>query len=329
METNKRMSESTNGCLVISLDFELIWGVFDTVDIKNKSEYFLNTREVIPEILELFKKASIHATWASVGMLFNDNWAEWNYNRSKQDPGYTNSKLSSYLYGERIQEFDFRDICFAPELIEKIYETNGQEMATHTYSHYYCLEEGQGKESFRQDLVQAIAVASKMGIEIKSLVFPRNQIREEYLEICSEIGILNVRSNPDSWYWNDTSKSGLITKIARTADAYIDFGKKTYSYSDLKSTNGLPIKQQASRFLRPVESNSILRKLKIRRIKKEMSYAAKKGEIYHLWWHPHNFGDQPEESLKDLTDLIKHFEILRSKYGFKSLNMRELGNLKL
>lgn len=320
------MNESTNGYLVISLDFELIWGVFDTVVIEQKSEYFLNTRKIIPEILELFSESSIHATWASVGMLFNDNWAEWNYNKSELEPRYTNSKLSSYLYGESIQEFDFRDICFAPELIKEISDTNGQEMATHTYSHYYCLEEGQGKESFKQDLIQAITVASKMGIELKSLVFPRNQIKEDYLEICSELGIKNVRSNPDSWYWNDTSNSGLTTKIARTADAYIDLGKKTYSYSDLQSTNGLPLEQKASRFLRPVESNSFLRKLKIKRIKKEMSYAAKKGEIYHLWWHPHNFGDQPEESIKDLSKIIKHFEFLRSKYGFQSLNMLELGN---
>ena len=314
-----------NGALVISLDFEMIWGVFDTVEIKDKSEYFLNTRKVIPEILELFKKSSVHATWASVGMLFNDNWEEWNYNKSKQQPRYTNSKLSSYLYGESIQEFEFRDICFAPELIKKIYETNGQEMATHTYSHYYCLEEGQGKESFRQDLVQAVALASKMGIELKSLVFPRNQIREEYLEICWELGILNVRSNPDSWYWKDTSASGLTTKIARTADAYINLGKKSYPFSDLKPKKDLPLEQKASRFLRPVEGNASLRTLKLNRIKCEMTAAAKNGEIYHLWWHPHNFGDQPVESIKDLTDLIKHFEILRSKYGFQSLNMLELG----
>ncbi|WP_034920707.1 polysaccharide deacetylase family protein [Gillisia sp. CAL575] len=317
---------SKKGCLVISLDFELIWGVFDTVEIKDKTEYFLNTRKVIPEILELFKRSSIHATWASVGMLFNNNWTEWNCHRSKQEPRYANSKLSSYLYGESIQKFDFRDICFAPELIKEIYETNGQEMATHTYSHYYCLEQGQGKESFRQDLVQAIAVASKIGIELKSLVFPRNQIKQEYLKVCESLGIQNVRSNPDNWYWKDTSASGLSSKIARTADAYVNLGKKSYPFSDLKAKKGFPLEQKASRFLRPVEGNSSLRKLKLKRIKSEMTTAAKNAEVYHLWWHPHNFGDQPEESLLDLSEIIKHFEFLRTKYGFQSFNMMELGN---
>lgn len=316
---------SKKGSLVISLDFELIWGVFDTVNIEDKSKYFLNTRNVIPQILDLFSNANIHATWASVGMLFNDNWQEWYENKSKLEPNYSNTKLSSYLYGESIQNRGFRDIFFAPELIKQIHSTSGQEMATHTYSHYYCLEEGQVKESFKQDLIQAIAIASKMGIDLKSLVFPRNQIRREYLKICSELGIKNVRSNPDSWYWNDTSTSGLSTKITRTADAYYDLGKKTYPYSDLKRNNGLPLEQKASRFLRPVESNTLLRNLKLKRIRDEMTDAAKNDKIYHLWWHPHNFGDQPEESLKDLTHLIKHFEFLRSKYGFQSLNMMELG----
>lgn len=316
---------SKNGCLVISLDFELIWGVFDTIDIKENEQYFLNTGKVIPEILQLFQKSNIHATWASVGMLFNKNWAEWEENSAEKKPNYANTALSSYNYGNSIKNKGYNELCFAPELIFEISKTVGQEMATHTYSHYYCLEGGQGKESFKQDLIQAIAIASKMGIDLKSLIFPRNQIRRKYLKICSELGIKNVRSNPDSWYWNDTSTSGLSTKITRTADAYLNLGKKTYPYSDLKRNNGLPLEQKASRFLRPVESNTLLRNLKLKRIRDEMTDAAKNDKIYHLWWHPHNFGDQPEESLKDLTHLIKHFELLRSKYGFQSLNMMELG----
>ena len=147
------------------------------------------------------------------------------------------------------------------------------------------------------------------------------------MKICHELGINNVRSNPDSWYWRDTSSSGLFTKIARTADAYTSLGKKSYSFLDIETKNSIPIQQKASRFLRPVESQSILRSLKLRRIKKEMNVAAKNGEVYHLWWHPHNFGDQPNESLKDLSEIINHFESLRSKYGFQSLNMMELGKI--
>jgi hypothetical protein len=51
----------------------------------------------------------------------------------------------------------------------------GQEIGTHTFSHYYCLEPGQQPEQFEDDLKAAIAVSKAKGIDTKSIVFPRNQ----------------------------------------------------------------------------------------------------------------------------------------------------------
>lgn len=43
--------------------------------------------------------------------------------------------------------------------------------------------------------------------------------------------------------------------------------------------------------LRPYSPRlSFLEGLRLRRIRHEMVHAAKKGELYHLWWHPYNFG---------------------------------------
>src|SRR5680860_48500 len=138
-----------NGFLVISLDFELLWGVFDKVDYKEKEAYFNNTREVIPEILGLFSKHHIHSTWATVGMLFNKNWEEWRGNVPESLPNYKNTDLSAYDYGKTINSPETEFYCFAKDLILQIQNTTGQEIGTHTYSHYYCLEEGQTLASFK------------------------------------------------------------------------------------------------------------------------------------------------------------------------------------
>ena len=317
---------SNNGALVISLDFELLWGVFDVVDQATKREYFNNTRKVIPQVLELFNKNGIHCTWATVGMLFNEDWEEWKKNIPSKIPNYSKNKLSAYNFGQQIASADTEELCFAPELIKLVMQTPGQELGTHTYSHYYCLEEGQNEEVFKQDLKMSKEKAERFGIAIKSLVFPRNQLKETYLKICFEYGIENVRSNPDSWYWKDVTSENLLSKIGRTGDAYLNFGKKSYGIRDLERKQDLPLKQKASRFLRPME-NWLLRKLKLRRIFTEMELAARKKEIYHLWWHPHNFGEHPEESLEDLKHIIAHYVGLREKYGFTSLNMAEVGVL--
>ncbi|PTX42630.1 polysaccharide deacetylase [Christiangramia gaetbulicola] len=320
---------SKNGYLIISLDFELIWGVFDVIDLQDKRRYFENTIKVIPEILSLFKENDIHCTWAIVGMLFNRNWEEWKRNIPQNKPDYLNEKLSAYNYGSNHNSEEDDSFFFAPQLIRSIKNTKGQEVGTHTYSHYYCLEDSQNEVQFSNDLDIAINVAKDYGIELKSLVFPRNQLKDSYLKICKSKGILNVRSNPLSWYWDDPTSESILVKVARTGDAYLNFGKKSYSLENLETSNDLPLEQPASRFLRPVEGQNFIRDLKIERIKREMTSAAKAGEIYHLWWHPHNFGVEPEESMLDIMKIINHYKELNVKFNFQSLNMDELGALVL
>ncbi|MDT0649629.1 polysaccharide deacetylase family protein [Autumnicola edwardsiae] len=316
-----------HGKIIISLDFELLWGIFDVVDYNSKKKYFWQTREIIPEILKLFEEYQVHATWATVGMLFNKNWKEWEENIPSEIPNYRKKTLSAYKFGTSIKSKSTEEFCFAPELIKLISRTKGQELATHTYSHYYCLEEGQTDTSFDKDLAKAVSVAKSMDIDLKSLVFPRNQLTKEYLQICAKHGIENVRSNPSSWYWKDATSNSLVNKLARTGDAYVNLGKKTYPASFFSKNVNLPLEQKASRFLRPVEGNRLMRSSKINRIKNEIEAAAKKNEIYHLWWHPHNFGDHPEESIKDLKEILVHYKAMQDKYAFQSLNMQELGAL--
>lgn len=316
-----------NGALVISLDFELLWGVYDKVSLEEKRLYFQNTRELIPQLIRLFTKYEISCTWATVGMLFNKNWEEWNANIPDLLPQYDNTSFSAYKYGRTIQSKETEESCFAPELIKLIKDAPGQELATHTYSHYYCLEKGQDLQSFESDLRQSILMAIKIGVELKSLIFPRNQFNEEYLTICKKLGIENVRSNPINWYWRNTESDSLVNKIFRTGDAYLGPTDKSYKLAESRTLKEHPFSQKASRLLRPYSPNKKLNSLKLKRIKAEMTKAAKSSEFYHLWWHPHNFGDHPEENLRDLEELLIHFTTLREKYGYLSLNMLETGKL--
>jgi hypothetical protein len=72
---------------------------------------------------------------------------------------------------------------------------------------------------------------------------------------------------------------------------------------------------------------SWLEPLRLRRIKKAMTYAAKRGEVFHLWWHPHNFGINQEENFKNLTEILEHFKTLQRKYSMRSASMKEISSL--
>lgn len=320
--------EIKQGQFVISLDFELLWGVFDKVDFKSKSNYFLNTRKIIPSILEMLEDHGVKCTWAVVGMLFNNSWKEWENNKPEILPDYENSALSAYKFGDK--NFDKVDefYCFAPELINLIKQTNFQEIGTHTNSHYYCLEAGQSLDSFKADLAKAKDLAEAFDIQLNSLVFPRNQFNDEYLEACYSAGIKTVRINPDSWYWKNTQQDRLLDKIFRTGDAYIGTYDKSYRLSEVQTYKNAVVLQKSSRFLRPFE-NSFQNKLKLKRIKKEMRHAAEYNQVYHLWWHPHNFGNDPNGALQELKEIIDFYNKCKIEYGFQSATMNEIAEMVL
>ncbi len=310
------------GTLVISLDFELAWGIFDHIQINDKVAYFDNTLSAIPKMLELFANDNVNVTWATVGMLFNENWEEWNFNVPAILPSYENQNLNPYQYGLQHKKSYLSRFFFAPNLIKEIQNVKGQEIGTHTYSHYYCLEKGQTIEQFDADLGQAVKMGAKFNVDLNSLVFPRNQFNRKYLDICSKHKIETVRTNPNSWYWDTTKPETLFLKLARTGDAYLPLGKKTYTKDSLVKDK--IVGQHASRFLRPHHQFELLNTARLVRIKNEIIQAAKNREVYHLWWHPHNFGIATDEALKNLKTIIAVFNQCRDEYGMESFTMKQL-----
>jgi peptidoglycan/xylan/chitin deacetylase (PgdA/CDA1 family) len=320
-----------SGIFTISLDFELHWGGFEKWPLENYKGYFSNTRRVIPKMLELFAANNVHVTWATVGLLFHDSREELLQNYPKQPPTYKVTKLSAlnYIQSEGIGINEEADpYHFAPSIIRLITSTPGQELASHTFGHYYCNEEGQSPDQFRADLQAAQRAASKYGRKLRSLVFPRNQFNEDYLRVCFDEGIRVVRANPRDWFWNinSTHHESLWKRFNRGLDAYLPIGKENiFKISSIKNIPGLPLSVPSSRLLRPYNPKEIfLNDIKIIRIKNEMAKAAKEGAVYHLWWHPHNFGWYPEKSMDALQEIISHFSFCSEAYGMTSLSMGDI-----
>jgi len=52
--------------------------------------------------------------------------------------------------------------------------------------------------------------------------------------------------------------------------------------------------------------------------------AARRGRIFHLWWHPHNFARHPDQSFAFLNRLLDEFDQLADREGMRSLTMRDV-----
>ena len=83
----------------------------------------------------------------------------------------------------------------------------------------------------------------------------------------------------------------------------------------------------ATRFFQPFAQRPFgLEQLKINRIKNEMTKAARKNGIYHLWWHPHNFGSYQKANLTQLEEVLIHFSLLKQQFEMESKNMSHLAS---
>ena len=177
----------SKGIFTISLDFELFWGVRDHRTLESYGENIRNVHHVVPRLLELFSKYNVHCTWATVGLLFFNEKKEMIPYLPTCRPDYRDKEFDPYTY---LEQNELEEIYhFAPALIEEIKKTPGQEIVTHTFSHFYTLEKNTSIDQFRSDLRAAIAIAIKRGLEIKSIVFPRNQYSDEHIKVCLESGI--------------------------------------------------------------------------------------------------------------------------------------------
>ncbi|MDO6491468.1 MAG: DUF2334 domain-containing protein [Cellulophaga sp.] len=319
------------GVFVISLDFELFWGVRDKRSIENYGDTLKETHLVVPRMLQMFNKYKVSSTFATVGFLFADTKEEILRHNPNIQPKYKDPNLSPYTDNfVQVKDKSSNDpFHYAPELISILKKDSNHEIATHTYSHFYCQEEGQTAADFEADLKAAISIATDKGIKLDSLAFPRNQFSREYLKICKNNNILTYRGNENVWFCRPESEENttIYKRIARTLDCYVNIsGKHCYKLSDLKKEE--PYNIPSSRFLRPY-SNKLkrLESLKIRRVKKAMKHAAKNGLLYHLWWHPHNFGANTEENFKTLEEILKYYEFLNKKYGFESKTMKDTGEM--
>lgn len=321
---------SRRGALVISLDFELAWGVHDSLG--SEGDYrtnLLGARDAVPRMLDLFTEYGVAATWATVGFLFAESRDELAAFSPRERPNYANPRRDPYRIRVGRDERD-DPLHFAPSLVRAITATPRQEVGSHTFSHYYCMEPGQTVTSFKADLEAAVSIAAAKGVAVTSLVLPRHQVRADYLPAIADTGFRVHRTNEANRLSRPraTGRDGLVTRAARLVDSYLPLtGPNAVPWpSTIPDANGL-VDVRESRFLRPVSPGlRPLEPLRVRRITEAMRVAAMRGAICHVWWHPHNFGVHLDQNLENLRAVLVAYAALREAVGFDSLSMREVAD---
>lgn len=319
---------SGGGCLVVSLDFELLWGILDKDWRDAYRPNVLAGREAIPRMLELFERKKIHATWACVGLALCSGRDEA---LSRLGTLSGRRAASGLSLGEYVARHTGRSeaedpVHYVPSLIRAVTSTPGQEIGSHTFSHYYCMEEGANPEAFRSDLKAFHQLALERKIGAASLVLPRNQVRSDFLPVMAQEGVRAYRGTPPGSLLDGAraeERQSIAIRALRLAEAYFPAARRMKEPARPVDPT-MPRNVPASRFFRPCLTRSpALEGLRAAKIEAEMERAARTGGVYHLWWHPHNMGTRPELAMALLERVLERYARLGDERGFRSLTMGE------
>ena len=315
------------GALVISLDFELHWGVRDHVG-RHDPLYRRLPRPGAPyaDIIALFTAAHPgHLGHGWVPLRIDPH--ELDAHLPNERPTYERPDLDPYVETIGLDEKQDPE-HLAGSLVELIATTAGQEVGSHTFSHYYCLDPGQEESTFRADLAAAQSIARWRGLELTSLVLPRNQWNPAYTDVVLDLGFRCIRGPQRTWGYEARRSGddhGPLRRAARLADAYIGPSPPpTTAWSDVLDPSGL-CNIPASAFMRPfAPSRKGLEPLRLARLRSGLRQAARRGRIFHLWWHPHNFSQHRTENISVLEGVLDEFDALASTEGMRSFSMGDV-----
>ena len=312
------------GTFIISLDYELMWGVRDHATPESYGDAILGGREAIPAMLSLFQRYGIAATWATVGLLLARDRDTMIAHAPPIEarPAYADPRLSPYGDLSTVGRNETEDpLHYGLSIARRILETPGQTLGTHTFSHFYTCEQGATVAAFEADLAAAQAIAADAGLPAPaSIVFPRNQMSETFIAACARAGIRTVRGNPPGFAHSARAKSAIpkTVRLYRLVDSVMPLAPRHAVPRRIGDAVDVP----ATRFLRPAAGAAgRLTPLHIRRILREMSAAAKANQVYHLWWHPHNFGRRTDANLAGLDTILAHYRWLAARFDFLSMTM--------
>lgn len=304
----------SRGTVVISLDAELGWGFHDHESLP--AERVAGARGAWRFLVDLFAEHEIPATWAVVGHLFlaecdgvhadHPAGAEW----FARDSG---GRYDPDKGGETADDADPRSNWFGPDLIESIRDGDvDHEIGSHTFSHVEFGKADTSREVAAAELERSAAVAAERGIELDSLVFPRNSVGHR--ELLRDHGFSSYRGHaPDRWYDGGSfRRPGKLATYALGAAAppIVEPTVDEHGLVNVPASLYLYAFDGAARdAIEAVSGDPVARQV---RLGLERLRDLDRG-VLHLWLHPNNVRTgRDRERLRRIAALIAAY---RDEYG--------------
>lgn len=238
----------------ISADFELNWA-FRSLPAEQRDRLGIAERDNVPYILGLLDEYGVPVTWATVGHLFLDSCTRQGKHGHPEMPRPPANPLWQgdwYKHdpGTGLQ----RDpLWYAPDLIKQIMQAKvAHEIGSHSFSHIDFSAQTSDRELVEREMQQCVNLAARLGLKLRSLVYPFNHMGHHYHGLLHTLGIIAVRHRDDKV---------RLSYPQRSADGVYQI----HESMNLRSPNLYHYRDKAELFL---------------------DHAIQHGLSYHLWFHP-------------------------------------------
>ncbi|MFB0559699.1 MAG: hypothetical protein ACETWM_00515 [Candidatus Lokiarchaeia archaeon] len=319
MITRKRAIKKNCGIFTISIDLELAWGMCDK-PIKPSTRHAIQLeRGIVRQILNLFSKYDVRATWAVVDhlLLTECNWEGDRFHPEISRPITKNLKRDWFFQHPKNQD-DL--LWYGRDIIEWIRNASPkQEIGSHSFCHIPYHEGSTNCNAVRADIKRAKKMCEAFDLPFEIFVFPRNIIG--YRNLLAKAGICVYRGNSPRWYNSIPSFSfrrlmDFIYFLFRIPPPTV---KATVDKTGMLNIPECMLLLGRNAVQSLVSCGSLIR-MGIAGLNR----AVKRREIFHLWFHPSNFAYKTDKQFYVLETILRYAQHLRENDQLKILTMKDI-----
>lgn len=312
------------GIFTISIDTELAWGTFDHGGHIKYQDAYKKYRFIIAELLRLFKRYEISATWAIVGHLFLDSCKKEN---GKLHPDIVRPKHNWFPYDwfncDPGTDISMDNFWYGGDIVNMIKDaTPKQEIACHSFCHPIFSDVGCSEETAKSDVAKCVALAKERGVELKSFTFPRNL--PGHLDILSEYGFETFRGR-DAAFCN--LRSDFLRKAMLLFSDMFPVAPPVVEPNLIFDNRLLEVKGSMLFRFAHGASRIIPKRTRFMKAKKGIDAAIKKKKVFHLWLHPISFAWKTSQMLDEFRDILEYASSRRNEGTLKIATLQQIGNV--
>ncbi len=298
----------TQPTVVISLDLELSWGIFDLGFDNDVVEMARWTHDIgAPRLLNHLAGNGLSATWAAVGAMMRPSLPDVS---GLPDVTFPHFSKPWFSYVPKDGNELTHPEWFGARLVELIRSAKPeQEIGFHSFSHVPFGWSGMTRERAAAEYRLCAQTARELGIPTTSFVFPRNSVA--YLPELRAAGFTSFR-DADELPVQFASKK--LTSLGMILADFVGLSPCMVEPSlkeGIVSIPGSLLIRYAAGWRKYIPDSS-----RLRRLRKGLERVRRNGGVFHVWLHPENlYAERPRlekvvaRFLEELGGLVRNGEV--------------------